>query len=265
MKLSLSIAYEKNSGDIFSAEEVNALYLYGISIKSTNGTKFSQEAFTYYIREAQRTVENWFSIKIMRQLITESASYYYDSYGLQFPIIPTKYLVTKPLALVGLLKTVEQVRYPVEWLSYAKTNNQIGSRRISIVPTGVGGTAANQDIILTGIVTQLGIQRFQNIPDYWNYQYITGFDLENLPWDLIGIIGKLATFGPLNIAGDMILGTAGVASQSLSIDGLSQSISTTASATSAGYAARLKQYAEEIKDTVERIINTYKGIMFEVL
>ena len=125
--------------------------------------------------------------------------------------------------------------------------------------------AANQDIILTGIVTQLGIQRFRNIPDYWNYQYITGFDLDNLPWDLIGIIGKLATFGPLNIAGDLILGTAGVASQSLSIDGLSQSISTTASATSAGYNARLINYGKEITETVKRIEGIYKGLQFEVL
>lgn len=265
MKLTLSIVYKKNSGAIFSAEEIKNLYLYGIDIKSTSGTKFSDTAIEYYVREAQKTVENWFSLKIVKQLITESSSYYFDSYGQQFPIITTKYIVRKPLALIGLLKTIEQVRYPVEWLSYEKSENQVGGRRISIVPTGSGGVNANQDVILTGIVTQLGIQRFKNIPDYWNYQYITGFDWDQLPWDLIGIIGKLATFGPLNIAGDMILGAAGIASQSLSIDGLSQSIGTTASATSAGYAARLKQYAEEIKDTVARIEGIYRGLIFEVL
>lgn len=265
MKLTLSIKYKKNTGLLFSPAEVITLYLYGIEINATNGTKFSDEAYTYYVREAQKTVENWFSVKIIKQLITESSSYYWDSYSQQFPIINTKYIVQRPLALIGLLKTIEQVRYPVEWLSYAKDPDQIGGRRISIVPTGSGGMAANQDNILTGIVTQLGIQRFRNIPDYWNYQYITGFDLDNLPWDLIGIIGKLATFGPLNIAGDLILGTAGVASQSLSIDGLSQSISTTASATSAGYNARLINYGKEIAETVKRIGGIYKGLQFEVL
>lgn len=265
MKLSLSIRYKKNTGLLYSPAELMTLYLYGIEINAKNGVKFSDEAYTNYIREAQKTVENWFSIKIIRQLITESSSYYWDSYNNQFPIITTKYIVEKPLALIGLLKTVEQVRYPVEWLSYAKDPDKIGGRRISIVPTGSGGTTANQDVILTGIVTQLGIQRYRNIPDYWNYQYITGFDLNNLPWDLIGVIGKLATFGPLNIAGDMILGAAGIASQSLSIDGLSQSISTTASATSAGYNARLINYTKEIKDTVDRIGGIYKSLMFEVL
>lgn len=265
MKLTLSIKYKKNTGLMFSPTEIMALYLYGIEISSTNGAKFSDEAYEYYVREAQKTVENWFSIKIIRQLITESSSYYWDSYCEQFPIITTKYIVERPLSLVGLLKKIEQVRYPVEWLSYAKDPDKVGGRRISIVPTGSGGLAANQDVILTGIVTQLGIQRFQNIPDYWNFQYITGFDLDNLPWDLIGIIGKLATFGPLNIAGDMILGSAGIASQSLSIDGLSQSISTTASATSSGYAARLLNYQKEIEETVKRIGGIYRGMQFEVL
>lgn len=264
MKLTLSIKYKKNTGLLFSPAEINTLYLYGISINATNGTKFSDEAYEYYVREAQKTVENWFSVKIVKQLVTESSSYYWDSYGQQFPIINTKYIVQKPLALVGLLKTVEQVRYPVEWLSYAKDPDQIGGRRISIVPTG-SGSMANEDVILTGIVTQLGIQRLRNIPDYWNYQYISGFDLDNLPWDLIGVIGKLATFGPLNIAGDMILGSAGIASQSLSIDGLSQSISTTASATSAGYSARLLNYGKEIQETVKRIEGIYRGLQFEVL
>ena len=120
-------------------------------------------------------------------------------------------------------------------------------------------------MILTGILTQIGIQRFENIPDYWNYQYITGFDFEHMPWDLLGVVGKLATFGPLNIAGDLILGSAGIASQSLSIDGLSQSISTTASATNAGYGARLINYQKEIEETVKRVGATYKGYQFVVL
>lgn len=265
MKLTFEIKYGKNTELIYSAAEILNIYLYGIKINATNGTRFSEDAFTFYIREAQKTVENWFSIKFIKQLITEGTSFYKDSYLEQFPIINTKYIVLQPLALVGLLKKIEQVRYPREWLSYAKDPDQVGGRRISIVPTGSGGTSANQDVILTGILTQIGIQRFENIPDYWNYQYITGFDFEYMPWDLLGVVGKLATFGPLNIAGDLILGSAGIASQSLSIDGLSQSISTTASATNAGYGARLINYQKEIEETVKRVGATYKGYQFVVL
>ena len=102
------------------------------------------------------------------------------------------------------------------------------------------------------------------IPDYWDLQYITGFDLDHLPMDLLNLVGKLATFGPLGIAGDLILG-AGIASQSLSVDGLSQSIGSTSSATNAGYGARLVQYQKEIKDAIPRLKLVYDEIKLGVL
>ena len=108
------------------------------------------------------------------------------------------------------------------------------------------------------------MQRFQYIPDYWRVQYITGWDVDQMPMDLINLLGKLASFGPASIAGDLILGIAGVSGQSLSIDGLSQSISTTASATSAGYSARLLQYQKEIKETVGRLKLVYDEVKFAV-
>lgn len=265
MRAELNIRYKVDLKTVFSPQEIKTLYLYGINIESTDGIRFSDEAFVHYIASAQKEVENWFGIKFAKQLIDESQSYYWDGYCEQFPILETKYLVREPLSLTGLLKTVEQVRYPKEWLSYAKDPDNVGGRRISIVPTGTGGIHANQDIILTGIVTQLGIQRYRNIPDYWNYQYITGFDIDKLPYDLLDITGKLASFGPLNIAGDLILGSAGIASQSLGIDGLSQSISTTSSATNAGYGARLITYQKEIEESVKRIQYAYQSINFGVL
>ena len=95
-------------------------------------------------------------------------------------------------------------------------------------------------------------------------QYITGFDLDSMPMDLINLVGKLATFGPLGIAGDLILG-AGIAAQSLGVDGLSQSISSTSSATNAGYGARILQYSKEITETVKKIKLVYDEVKLGVL
>lgn len=263
-KLSLNLKYGKNNGMILSPTEVKTIYLYGIRISSTDGSQFSDESFRFYIKEAQKIIENYLSIKIVKQMVEETTSYYKDSYINNFPIMKTLYIVNKPLSMIGLLNTAEQVQYPEEWLSAAKKPDGIGNRRISVVPTG-SVVPKSGDIILTGIMTQLGLQRLQNIPDYWSMQYITGFDLDQLPSDVIGIIGKLATFGPLGIAGDLILGSAGIASQSLSIDGLSQSINTTSSATSSGYGARILLYQKEIKDTLGMIKNRYKGFIYEAL
>ena len=82
--------------------------------------------------------------------------------------------------------------------------------------------------------------------------------------DLINLVGKLATFGPLGIAGDLILG-AGIAAQSLGVDGLSQSISSTSSATNAGYGARILQYSKEITETVKKIKLVYDEVKLGVL
>jgi hypothetical protein len=72
-----------------------------------------------------------------------------------------------------------------------------------------------------------------------------------------------ASMGALNIAGDLIAG-AGIATKSLSMDGLSQSISTTASATNAGYGARILQYNKEIDERMKNLRNYYLGIQMVV-
>lgn len=66
----------------------------------------------------------------------------------------------------------------------------------------------------------------------------------------------LSSILPLNIAGDLIAG-AGVASQSISIDSLSQSLATTASATSAGYGARLIAFNDELKKITKQLRSKY--------
>ena len=72
-----------------------------------------------------------------------------------------------------------------------------------------------------------------------------------------------ASLGPLNIAGDLIAG-AGIATKSISIDGISQSIGTTASATNAGYGARIIQYDKQIKDQMATLRNYYLGMQMVV-
>lgn len=57
MKLTFEIKYGKNTGLIYSAAEILNIYLYGIKINATNGTRFSEDAFTFYIREAQKQLK----------------------------------------------------------------------------------------------------------------------------------------------------------------------------------------------------------------
>jgi len=81
---------------------------------------------------------------------------------------------------------------------------------------------------------------------------------------LIRAIGLIAALAPLDIAGDLIAG-AGVGQFSVGVDGLTQSIATTASATSAGYGARIISYQKQLKDTMGALRAKYRMMnMFSV-
>lgn len=265
-QLTLTIKYRKNEGTVVSVAEMWMNYLYGITIQGGDGTSFSDENMRFYILSAQKEIEDFFNLKFVKQLVDiETASYYKDDYWQQFPIVQTHYPVRTPLSLIGMLNKAEQIIFPQNWLTCERDYDGVGKRRMSVVPTGASSARANSDVVLTGLTTQLGFQRFDNIPDYWSVQYITGFDLDKIPFDLINLVGKVASFGPLGIAGDLILGSAGIASMSLGIDGLSQSISTTSSATNAGYGARILQYQKEIEESVKRLKLVYDQIKFMVM
>lgn len=264
-QLTLTMKYRKNEGLLLSPTEMFSLYLYGIKIQAGDGTAFSTESMRFYIQAAQQEIENFFNLKLVYQFIAlEKLTFYRADYWQSFPILFTNYPVNKPISLTGRFNQLEQISYPTQWLT--NTQNSYGQykRRVSIVPTGTAVATANAEVILSGLTTQLGSQHFLMIPDYWDLQYITGFKLDQMPMDLINLTGKLASFGPLGIAGDLILG-AGIASQSLGVDGLSQSISSTSSATNAGYGARLVRYEIEIKATIPRIKLVYDEIKMSVL
>lgn len=264
-QLTFNIKYRKNTGLVISVAELWELFLYGIKIQGGEGSNFSDESMRFYLVAAQREIENYYNLKFIKQLADQTITYYRTDYWQTFPILQTNYPVRESLSMIGMLNKMEQIVYPQGWLfcEYDTLMGQ-GKRRISVVPTG-SSTRGNAEIILTGITSQVGMQRFNMIPDYWRIQYITGWDIDQMPMDLINVVGMVASFGPLGIAGDLILGSAGIASQSLSIDGLSQSISTTASATNAGYGARIIQYEKQIKETTNRLKLVYDQPKFMVM
>jgi hypothetical protein len=96
-------------------------------------------------------------------------------------------------------------------------------------------------------------------PQALHFDYETGFEnAAKVPQDLREVIGKWCAVKMLAVTGDGIL--PGFSSQSLSLDGLSESFSSTQSATSAYFGARIKQYTDDIKDWLARNRYKYGGI-----
>jgi len=100
--------------------------------------------------------------------------------------------------------------------------------------------------------TGMGAKRY---PGAFEFDYTTEYESSDfIPEGLRSTIAKYATIKVLAVVGDGLL--AGFSSQSISLDGLSESFSSTQSATSAYFGARIKQYSDEIKEWLTK--NRYK-------
>jgi len=89
--------------------------------------------------------------------------------------------------------------------------------------------------------------------------YETGFETAaQVPSDLREVIGKWGALKMLGVIGDGLL--AGFSSQSVSLDGLSESFSSTQSATSAYFGARIMQYGKDIETWLKHNRYKYGGI-----
>ena len=258
-----SIKYRKNEGLVMSPSELMALYFYGINIQSKDGTQLSEDMIKYQIKTSQEEVEKFLEVRLSVKFIEQTLDYYRDDYWNKFPILRTKLPVKQPLSLTGLLNGIEQIRYPSDWLNIKKDSEGNMYKKIHIIPTG-SITGSSGSVLLSGITAYYGLTALNDVPNYFTVQYLTGFDSDKVPFDIIDLIGKYAAIRLLYIAGDLIIG-AGLSSISLGVDGLSQSISTTKSASSSAYSARINAYLKDIEVYSQKLKNYYKGISFTSL
>jgi len=253
------IKNKKNKGLLINDRELLSLYFYGIDIVNQQGTGLNSVTIESYIRRAQQEIEKFLSIKLNKQVIEEQSDYYRQEFqGTGF--VKTRFTVTKPFELQGWIGSFKQLEYPKEWLTSNKVDGIGTSRNILVVPnSNVNAISINAAIFAGSVMPHLGLVNSGTIGSYWHIKYITGFDLENIPYDILDIIGKMASISLLNQLGDIVLGP-GISSTSLGIDGLSQSITSTNSSSTSAFGARIKTYNDEITQSMARLKGIYKGI-----
>jgi hypothetical protein len=242
------------NAQILSVQNLKDIYLYGLDLTDDAGNEYPDIMFEWSIAFAIDWLEKELDIKIRPTTITGERYDYYRADYIQWVTIKLR---QAPVISVESVKVIwpsnqEVIAFNSEWIKLRPDSGQI-----NIVPTA--GTLST--VLFTGAGSFLPLLAGGRdwIPDLFSIDYTAGFAEGSLPMDLREIIGKKASYGPLNVAGDL-LGGAGIASQSIGIDGLSQSFNTTSSATNAGYGARLLQYTNEIKEQLPTLRRFYKGI-----
>lgn len=259
--ITFSVQYQKNLGQAISASELIQLYFFGTPPVDPMGNRIDDQTLTQYIDSAQRQIENYLSLKFQRICVVENRDYVYDDW-IQWNYMPTTYPVVAPLGLRGYANSSLQLDYPVEWLSSKKQSpdEDLYHRIINLVPiTGSGATVVNGPV---GMAPYIGFFGNKTVPNYWEVKYVTGFN--KIPADILETIGKTAAISVFTILGDIALGAA-IASKSIGIDGLSQAVSSTASAMYSAYSARIGQYEKDIERLKRGLKDRYVGITIGVV
>lgn len=245
--------------NVLSVAQLKQRYLFGIDLTDDAGNPLPESVFEHYILTGIEILETELDIPILPTTFEEEMHDYYRNDYSAFTIIQLdNYPVISVEALnVQYPSGQNVVTFPNEWLRIDKNHGII-----RVVPTA--GTLSEILVGAGGSYLPAIYNGMSHLPDLFSLDYTAGFEDCMVPRNLVDIIGKLASLGPFNIFGDLIAG-AGIATLSLSIDGLSQNIGTTSSATNAGYGARLGQYTKEIKDQIPKLRKFYKGIRMTVM
>jgi len=259
-QVSLDFNYSTSSDLVISVAQLKERYFMGIPIVSPDGTLMSDEDISFYIKAAQTEIETMLDIKLGRQIITETKDFLQDHYR-NWSYIKATYPVKCIHQIDGFVGTTRQVKYPESWFSIHRTNDDIVHRTINIVPTNQG-SITDQSVVYSGIYPQLGYYGSRQIPNYWTITYTTGF--EKVPGDILKAVGMMSAMPIFDLLGDLIIG-AGIASQSLGLDGLSQSVSTTSSAENSGYSSRIKSYQGQMKIMLPNLEKRYRGLIFSAV
>ena len=246
------------TAQIMSVSDLKSIYLFGLDLTDDANNPFPDLLFEWSIRWAISNVERELDVLIRPTQLDERYDYYRSDYQM-WTLIDLRESPVISVESVSVMwpSDTAVIDFPSEWIQLRKDSGQV-----NIVPTS--GTMSQVLLTAGGSFLPLVAAGRDFVPDILRVQYTAGFAEGEVPVELRDLIGKFASFGPLNIAGDLIVG-AGIASKSVSIDGLSQNINTTSSATNAGYGARIIQYGKEIKEVMPMLRRYYKGIRLTAL
>lgn len=238
--------------DLLTVAQLKARYLFGVDLRDDSGNILTEATFAHYILAAVRWMEHELDIPILPTVFVEQHDYYRNDFGAYaFLKLDNAPVLSVEEFRVQYPSGQNVIVWPNEWL---RLNAAEG--HLQVVPTA--GTLSEVLIGTGGGFLPALYGGLPYLPQLFQVTYTAGFASGKVPRNIVDLIGMFASMGPFNIFGDLIAG-AGIASFSLSLDGLSQSINTTSSATNSGYGSRIIQYLKQIKQQIPVLRRYYKG------
>lgn len=229
---------------LITVDKLKETYLYGITIKDSDGKELPKRVYEQYITNAVSMLEHFLDISITPVLdYVEDKDYYFNEYidwGYfqldNFPVISIKKMELVYFRDVnGDPEVLQEI--PLQWIRL-----QPHDGIVRLIPNA--RFPANLQVSQNGNYFP-EILRSEHVPHLWRITYDFGFCDGGVPSLVNQAIGMIAASQALIVGGNLVLG-AGIASSSISLDGLSQSINTTQSAENSAYSATIKEYGDKL-------------------
>lgn len=265
-------------GEALTPDDLRFTYLMGITLTLSNGQRVVDEQFKFWIDEAVTWFERRLDIVIPKTRFASKPHTTGKVQGVDFDkrVDPYPYrwkfwkrdgfiqLVHKPIIVNEQTGSIERAIFKTiidteiinlveeDWIRLEEEPGQIW-----IFPKTLGkGTS-----VFFGAGLSLTPLSSEDYNDAFEFDYTAGFRTPfDVPEDLRGMIGKRAAVEALNAIGDGLL--AGFSSSSIGLDGISESFSSTQSATNAQFGARISQYEKEIEKWLEKSNWAFNTIPF---
>jgi hypothetical protein len=262
-------------GEALTADDIRHTYLMGLDLRTQDGNSVTDQQLRYQIEVALEQFEKYFDmdmrIKIRKTepdpLLVQAPQWQqgvdytdeedaYDFKKIQWVNYGFLQLRHRPLLSIekaGFYSAWNTLVLEIlDWIRMYKKSGQI-----HIYPKG--STLFGKGYVGNGLMV-VAPQLFSgDFPQAFKIDYTTGYkNSDYIPSDLRNAIGLLASVYVLEYAGGGK--HPGLASTSVGLDGLSESISLTQSSSSTLYGARVKQYLDLIKDFINRNRAKYSNI-----
>lgn len=248
-------------------------YMFGLKIVDPDTKQeLDDSVYEHLIDTKIPYAEQQLGIAILPRIIANERHDYYANDFMHYNYIQTYERPILQVNSVEMMYNNQRLeKFPTSWLKVYTRTGEIEINPAVIVGDSnvlnggeayMNGTQAISSAPLWGLP---GIASTDVVPQALQYTYVAGMlpptrrgitrDWE-VPLDLVQLIAKYVLRELLEIWGDLIIG-AGIAGESLSIDGISESTTTTQSAMYTGGAARIKLIDDTIASLEQGLRNRY--------
>ena len=243
-------------------------YLWGTDFKATNGQSYTDEQIQYFIDSAVAELERQLDITIKKKKIRYNAAERNLAKGTDYDIDEAVYdFKFSRISRYGYIKTRRKPIIKLHKLSLLTRWQGVKDLTQTTIIDKTKGVLKLMERPIrpsetsSGIQTAIGVYGNQTLSAqlFYAIDYDAGYETsDDVPQDLREVIAKQAAISLLNIVGDGLM--SGFSSSSLSMDGLSESFSSTQSATSAYFGARIAVYKDDIKEYIKANKNKFANM-----